>query len=248
MSGARAGVVRGMRHAIRGIGLIFKPGVRAFVIVPLLISTVLLVTALVGAGMLLDWLVETYLSSWWAWAQWIATVVYWLISAIIVFFTFTLFANLVASPFNGMLAEAVERHLNPGVQEVPFSFERLLDDAARSIRAELRKLGYIGIRALPLVLISFTPGLQFAAPPLWFIFGAWMLSLEYLDCPLGNHGRMFPAAVYDLRSTPRMALGFGGCITVLTMIPLVNFLAMPVGVAGATSMYFEHFAGSDADP
>ena len=245
MSGASAGVVWGARHAMGGFRLLLKPGVRLFVILPLLINTTLFILALSGLGATLDYAVDRYLADWPEWIQWLLWCVFGLLAALIVFFTFALLANVVASPFNSLLAEAVERYLNGQLESAAFSWKNFAREALRSIRAELRKLLYFAVRAIPLVIISIIPVINVVAPPLWIVFGAWMLSLEYLDCPLGNHGRLFPAAVEVLRSKRRLALGFGGCMTVLTLIPLVNFLAMPVGVAGATRMYCEHFAGGD---
>jgi CysZ protein len=242
---AGTGLTQGMRHALGGFRLIMKPGVRAFVVIPLLINIVVFVAALGGVGLALDYGLDRYLGGWPEWTHWILWLIFGLLAAIAVFFTFSLLANVIAGPFNGVLSEAVERYLDPHTEAPPFTWRRLPQEAARSIRAELQKLVYIALRALPLVLISLIPGLNIVAPVLWFLFGAWMLSLEYLDCPLGNHGRVFPAVIQTLRAQRRLALGFGGSITVLTMIPIINFLALPVGVAGATSMYCEHFSGRE---
>lgn len=241
MSGG-AGFVHGARHALGGFSLILRPGIRPFVLVPLAINVVLFVLALAGIGSALEYVVDRYLAGWPEWAQWLLWMVFGLLATVIVFFTFTLLANIIASPFNGMLAEAVERHLMPTAAPAPFSWRRLLAEAGRTITAELRKLGYIALRALPLLILSLIPIVNVVAPALWLLFGAWMFCIEYLDCPLGNHGRLFPSVVTEMRAHRRMALGFGGCMIVLTMIPVLNFLAMPVGVAGATSMYCAHFA------
>ncbi|MCZ6663774.1 MAG: sulfate transporter CysZ [Gammaproteobacteria bacterium] len=241
---AGTGLMQGMRHALRGFRLITQPGVRIFVAIPLLINIVVFVLALSAAGMALDYGIDHYLAGWPEWTRWILWLILGLLAAITVFLTFSLLANLIAGPFNSMLAEAVEHHLNPQMETPAFSWSRLLNEAARSIRAELRKLFYIVLRALPLVVITLIPGVNVVAPMLWFLFGAWMLSMEYLDCPLGNHGRLFPTVIEEMRAQRRLALGFGGSITFLTIIPIVNFLAIPVGVAGATSMYCEHFSGN----
>ena len=74
-------------------------------------------------------------------------------------------------------------------------------------------------------------------------FGAWMLAIEYVDCPLGNHGQPYPAVRMKLRPKRRLALGFGGTVMALTMIPVVNFIAMPVGVAAATALYLDELRG-----
>jgi len=74
----------------------------------------------------------------------------------------------------------------------------------------------------------------------WGLLGAWVLSLEYLDCVLGNQVRPFPAALKVARNHRGMALGLGGGLALLTAMPVVNFLAMPIGVAAATLLYDEH--------
>jgi CysZ protein len=69
-----------------------------------------------------------------------------------------------------------------------------------------------------------------------------MMAIEYVDCPLGNHGQPFPAVKDRLRERRKLALGFGSIIMGMTMIPIVNFIAMPVGVAAATALYVDELA------
>lgn len=243
---AAPGFLRGVKHALDGFRLIRAPGVRRYVIVPFTINLVLFVSALYAVGATLDWALAEYLASWPEWTHWLLWIVFGLLAAVLVFFTFTLVANIVASPFNGMLAEAVERHLDPHSTLPEMTWQRMLAEAARALAAELRKLLYIGLRAIPLLVLSIIPVVNVIAPALWVLFGAWMLCLEYLDCPLGNHGRVFPAVLGEMRGRRRLALGFGGAVTLMTMVPVLNFLAMPVGVAGATSLYVTHVAGRGA--
>jgi CysZ protein len=71
------------------------------------------------------------------------------------------------------------------------------------------------------------------------IFGSWLLSLEYLDYPMGNHELEFSQQKRVLGARKGLALGFGGATMVLTSIPLLNFIVMPVAVAGATALWVE---------
>ena len=237
-----SGFFAGVGFALRGLRLIRQPGLRRFVIGPLAINIAVFAFALASFGELFQGLIERYLEGWPEWALWLAWGVFGTLAALLLFFAFTLLANVLASPFNGLLAEAVERHLTRPTEPLVFSWKTLLAEAGRALFASLRKLLYFALRALPLVVVSFIPGLNLIAPLLWLLFGAWMLAIEYLDCPLGNHGRLFPAAVEALRMQRAMAFGFGVSLSLLTMIPLLNFLAMPVGVAGATAMYCARFA------
>jgi CysZ protein len=240
-----AGFFAGVGFAVRGCRLLAVPGLRRFVIGPIVINVMVFAVALASFGQLFQHLLDRYCAGWPEWALWIAWLVFGTLAAVSLFFTFSLVANVLASPFNGLLAEAVERHLRHPEQPLAFSWKALFAEAGRAMWAALRKLAYVAWRAWPLLILSIIPGLNLLAPPLWILFGGWMLAIEYLDCPLGNHGQVFPAAVDRLRGERAMALGFGVSLSLLTMVPFVNFLAMPIGVAGATAMYCAHFASRD---
>lgn len=236
------GFAAGVGYALRGCKLLLQPGLRRFVIGPLLVNVLVFAGALAGFGRLLQLTIERFGLGWPDWALWLVWLVFGTLAAAVVFFTFTLVANVLASPFNGLLAEAVERHLAQPQAVLRFSWTRLTAESGRALAAAVAKLFFFAWRALPLLILSVIPGLNLLAAPLWLLFGAWMLTIEYLDCPLGNHGQLFPAAAELIRGERLMALGFGLTLTVLTLIPVVNFFVMPAGVAGATAMYCARFA------
>ncbi len=237
----RPGFIQGLRHVLHGFRLIVKPGIRRYVAIPLGINITVLLIALWSVGMAVNALLDRYLGSWPEWLHGLIWLICVAIAGLFVFLSFALVANIVASPFNSLLAEAVEATLIGRTQMPAIDAGKLLREFGRSLYAEARKFLYIALRALPLVLLSLIPVLNLAAPPLWFAFGAWMLAMEYLDCPLGNHGSFFPAVLTNLRQHRAMALGFGSGVTLLTLTPVLNFVAMPVGVAGATSLYCAHY-------
>ena len=237
--------VSGAIYFVRGIRLIFAPGVRAYVVVPLLVN-VLLFSAIIyfGAGQfreLLDWL----LPDWLDWLAYLLLPLFFLIAVIIVFFTFSLVGNLVAAPFNGLLAEAVECHIT-GAPPPAAGWKKMMADLGRTMVSELRKLVYIVLWGGPGLLLFAIPGLNLAAPVIWMLFGAWMLAISYLDYPMGNHGLTFPEQRRQLGQRRYLALGFGGAAMFALAIPLVNFLVIPAAVAGATILWVERLEGAEA--
>ena len=76
---------------------------------------------------------------------------------------------------------------------------------------------------------------------LWVIFGSWLLTLEYIDYPMGNHDLTFKQQKQILKNRRGLAMGFGASVMILTSIPLINFIVMPVAVAGVTVMWTEQF-------
>ena len=90
-----------------------------------------------------------------------------------------------------------------------------------------------------MVIISVIPGINLIAPIAWGWFGMRMLTLEYVDYPLSNHDQLFPAAVHLTKRNP-VSTGLGGGLMLITVIPVINFFAMPIGVASATCYWFDH--------
>jgi CysZ protein len=165
----------------------------------------------------------------------------WLIfgvgALVAVFYTFTAIANLLASPFNGLLAEQVER-IQTG--RAPDSGMSIWKEVAIAPAQEIRKLLYFLIWAIPLLVLFLIPVINVAAPFVWAAFSAWMLTLQYVDYPLGNRGMRFADQRALMRGNRQLSLGFGAVVLVLTMIPVVNFVAMPAAVVGATFLSLDY--------
>jgi len=172
--------------------------------------------------------------------RWIIWIVISTFTAIFVFFTFTPIANIVAAPFNALLSEKIEIRLTGKAISANSSFMQMARD---SFLSQIRKLVYIISWSAVLLLISLIPLVNFAAPFLWVIFGSWLLSLEYLDYPMGNHELNFTRQRQILAARKGLSLGFGSSVMVLTSIPLLNFIVMPVAVAGATVLWVEQLEG-----
>jgi CysZ protein len=230
----------GAYYLLQGLRLLTRHGLRRFVLLPLAVNTLLFALLI---WVVLEqfqrfqlWLV-TLLPSWLHWLEWLLWPLFVLGVATGVLYTFTLVANLIGAPFNGLLAEAVERHLTGKAPPPGDGLGSLVRDVPRSLLQELRKLLYFVRWAVPLLLLFLVPGLNVAAPVLWLLFSAWMLAVEYLDYPMGNHGLRFSEQRRRLRRSPVLVLSFGGALLLLMLIPVVNFLAMPAGVAGATALW-----------
>ena len=240
-------LVKGIHYLRQGLQLIRQPGLRRYVAVPLLLSTVVFTAGIVVGIQLLEillgWLLG-WLPGWLEWMRYLLWPLFVLTAVLLVFYSFALLTNLIAAPFNGLLAEAVERHLSGTPPGDNGGWQALLRDIVPSLLSELRKLLYFLLRALPLGLLFLIPAVNLAAPFLWALFSAWMLAIEYSDYPMANHLLHFSEQRKRLQSRRLLAYGFGGGSLLMTMIPVVNFLAMPASVAGATAMWVGEFRES----
>ena len=215
-----------------------------YVIVPLLIN-ISLFGGLIWFGYsqfspLVEWMME-WVPGFLDFLRWIIWIFITSMTAIIVFFTFTPIANIVAAPFNALMSEKIEQLLTGQKASSESSFMALV---VSSIGSQLGKLVYILLWSAGLLLVSLIPVINFISPVLWIVFGSWLLSLEYLDYPMGNHDLTFAKQKQLLAQRRGLSLGFGGMVMILTSIPVVNFFVMPIAVAGATAMWVEQLKTS----
>ncbi|GLZ86682.1 sulfate transporter CysZ [Metapseudomonas resinovorans] len=232
-----APALSGPQYLGEGLKLILSPGLRLFVLLPLSVN-LLLFAGLIGfaVGEFSGW-VDAFMPSlpdWLSFLQYLIWPLFVLLVLVLVFFSFTMLANIIAAPFNGFLAEKVEVVVR-GQDDFPaFSWGELMAMIPRTMGRELRKLAYFLPRAGALLILSFIPGVNLLAAPLWIVFGVWMMAVQYIDYPADNHKLGWNEMLAWLREKRWQSLGFGGTTYLALMIPFVNILMMPAAVAGAT--------------
>tara|TARA_B110001450_G_scaffold63874_1_gene60509 strand:- start:52 stop:699 length:648 start_codon:yes stop_codon:yes gene_type:complete len=184
--------------------------------------------------------IVSWLPSWLSGITWVLWVLFILLFGVAVFFGFNLLANFIAAPFNGLLAEKVQLHLT-GQDLGESGLGAIMASIPRSLGREISKLTYYLPRLLVLLVLSafslIIPVLNVIVALLWLVFGAWMMVIQYIDYPMDNNGLSFLAMRRSLNQQRLLHLGFGGGVSILLMIPLLNFFAMPIAVAGATALY-----------
>ncbi len=235
-------LLSGFKYLADGFRLIFQPGLKRFVIIPLLINTFFFIGLFYFAhyyfSELNQW-VMSYLPAWLNWLGYLLWLIFFIGFALVFVFTFMTFANLIAAPFNGLLAEKIEYHLTRQTF-APRSTWEIIKDIPRILGRQFAIIGFYLPRALVLLLLFFVPIIQIAAALLWFLFNAWFMTLQYVDYPTDNH-HIPLAKVRTWLSTCRWTtLGLGSGIVILSMVPLVNFLIVPAAVAAATKFWIEN--------
>lgn len=233
------GFIQGFSSLFQGFPLIFQKGIRGFVLIPLLINIVIFSGAVWLAytqyQQLMGWLLG-WLPTWLSWIEWLLLPFFALLIMLVIYYTFSIIANFIAAPFNALLAEKVELKLR-GKSVVGSNNISLIKNVGKTLGSEVSKVLYM-LKWMPLLLlITVIPGLNFIAPLAWLIYGAWMYSLQYTDYPMGNHNLFMKEELVILRKNRGNALGFGLATTLITIVPVLNFLAMPVAVSGATALW-----------
>lgn len=230
----------GFSYFIHGLSLMTKPGLRRFVLLPLLINITLFSSAFFYS---IDWIylgVEQVMSWVPAFLSWLSIILYplaFILLILLFFMSFNVVGNMIAAPFNGMLSEHVERYL-VGKSHTA-SNSNFVSEIPRTVSREWHKLRYYIPRAIGFFLLSLIlPGVGHLV---WVAFTAWMLALQYCDFPFDNHKITFTDMKLTLRSRKGLTLSFGIAAMLFTMIPIVNWLVMPAAVCGATKLWVENY-------
>ncbi|MFT5101722.1 MAG: CysZ protein [Planctomycetaceae bacterium] len=234
--------MNGIDCFFEGFRLVRQPGLRRYVVIPLLINIVVL-SAIMFYGMGQYEILLATISGWLPdWLSFLAGIISFL-TAVIVFaigiYLFTIIANIIASPFNSLLSEKVEELLVPGlVRESP----GILTILGRSVAREVSKLLYLLPRLLGLLLFSVIPGVNAFAPLVWILFGAWMMAVQYADYGADNNQLSLPKLRDRLSQSKLQALLFGLIVYFLLAIPIVNLFLIPIAVAGGTVLWVKHLS------
>lgn len=233
----------GLQYFFEGFSIMMRPGLRKFVFLPIIINILILGGAFIWLFFKVDGWVDYFLSYLPSWLHWLSYILWPIIlaSIILVFgYFFSTLANIIASPFNGLLAEMVEVELSgKPAKEMPWN--DFIKDVPRMITREFVRLGYSLPRMLVLLVISFIPIINIVSPVLWFLFGSWMMVIQYCDYAFDNHKISFTDMKDRLKSDRMNNMPFGVLVSILTMIPIVNLFIMPAAVCGATAMWVDHY-------
>lgn len=232
----------GCNYLFRGAKLMLQPGLRRYVLTPLIINIAIFVGFFYSMllqfnlwiGDIINWLPEFL--SFLEWLLW--PLVLTLLLAIIAY-SFSLVANFIASPFNSLLAEKTEEKLTGIEVSGHETLGQALLGFPKSMAREIHKLVYYLPLALLVLIISFIPGINIISPLLWFLLGSWMMAIQYCDYPMDNNRVRFSDMKKRLKKHGFSSSGFGVVVMTGTMIPIFNLFIMPAAICGACIYWAE---------
>ena len=238
----RPSASRGVRYFLRGLDLLQHPRLRPFVIIPLTVNVVIFAVMIyysidLISSTMADWM--SAIPDWLAWLGWLIWPLLIIALALLSGYLFSALAILIASPFNGLLAEKAEEIVTGEEVAGPESIAAAFMIFPRALSRELVKFAYYLPLLLGVFILSLIPPVSAIAPLLWFLFGAWMMAVQYVDYPMDNHRLGFNEVKQALRANHMTSLGFGGVVALITGIPLINFFVVPAAVCGATVFWCE---------
>ena len=238
----KGNIAQGASYLSRGARLLTHPSLRLFVIIPLLVNIVIFGSLITLGFSYLSGLMDSLLGAipdWLDFIEWILWPLIGITVSLITGYLFTAVALIIASPFNALLAEKAEELVTGQRVDSLEGLGPALLAVPRGIFREIAKLLYYVPMALLVLVLSFIPGINAVAPVLWFVLGAWMMSIQFVDYPMDNHQLSFADVKEAVRARRLSSMGFGGGVALCTGIPIVNFFVVPAAVVGATLLWCE---------
>lgn len=225
----------GIDCVFEGLRLIRQPGLRRYVIIPVLINVVIVTAILVYAFFMFEAWVDAVvgqLPDWASFLSWLIWPIAVLAAIIFLMYGFTIVANLIAAPFNAVLSTRVEQQLVGQLDDIPeIAWWKVIP---RAIGRELGKIFYFLPRLVGLLILTLIPVVNIVAPILLLLFSAWMMAVEYTDYAADNNEVGFRDLRRRLAGMRIQSLLFGIFAYLLMAIPVLNLVLMPAAVAGGT--------------
>jgi len=235
---------QGFRSPFRGLKLLVsKPGLWPLCIAPIVINVAIAIIAWIWFRHLAAVFLAQHVAGAGFWAgilHWLLVAILWLCRLVGVLATIVIIGNLATIPFNDPLSGQIDalllrsRGLRP--EEIFVKNHTLVGLAVQ----ELKRVFIYATLMICLFILSFLGPVAPFALAIQVFASAWFFALEYFSYPLERRGQFLLASKFAfVRKNLPASLGFGACMTLIGVVPLVNFVFIPLGVAGATLLHGE---------
>lgn len=229
---------QGMFYIVSGMRHLLTKELKRFILLPVLINFLLFA----GIFYLIYHYVFPYALSWTSqlpsWLSFLngLLLIIFTISFFLLFLSmFTVLFNVVAAPFNGLLAEKAQNLLYQS--SIPSI--SLMKIAQRTIKRQGQFLRYFIPRFTIMIALFFVPFIHPVYPFMWLFFNAWILSIQYQDFVMDNNLIDFEEMRVMVKDKTMLSLGFGFCINLISFVPFLNLLILPAAVIGGVILYCE---------
>jgi len=215
------------------------PALWKFVVAPAVITLVVLGALVFGVVHAVDPVVAWVAAHLPSWAGGLVggllrialTIALWAGAAVI----FVPIAGMITGPFSEMLSEHVEEALT-GRQSAPFAFGRFAHELVVGILHGLRRLVATLIGLVFVFVIGLVPVIGTIAA---FVVAVWLTAngtaYDCYDAILARRSLAYGDKLAFLARHRARAMGLGGAISLMLLVPGLNLIALGLGAAGATT-------------
>jgi CysZ protein len=221
--------------------ILARPRLWPWCLAPFVINVVVVVAVWWWSGRYAHhWIAPLQERDTWLWRMvgFIASGLAMLLRAIVALVAFVVIGNIASTPFNDFLSDRTDRIVSGWSDPADVGIMHKIGRTVVLVTQEVRRMLLFVAVSLLLLFASLSGALALFAAAMQFIVTAWFFALDYLAYPLERRGLLRLRQKRDfVHAHLAPCLGFGATMTLLCMVPLVNFFFIPLGVVGATLLY-----------
>jgi CysZ protein len=217
-------IMWGVRFFFSGLRtLVRSPALLSLSMIPMLLTLALLMGLIIGAALMVGWLIGDAVRSE---IRIAAQALMFALTLVIAYFLYLPVARVLLAPF----AEALSRKTR-----AISSGRATPQNNQRWARAMLEGLKLV-IFQVAVALAALALGLAFppVGAPVGIAVAIFLGGLDFFDIPLSTRGLRLRNKLGVIWRNKSLALGFGAAAYLMLLIPVINMLALPAGVVGAT--------------
>lgn len=218
-------------------------GGRRFIVIPILMNIALAVIifryGLSGwiVQILVD-LLDARLDGGWQWLVALANVIFNAVAFIMVSVVAVRVGTIIGSPFYGMVAERIDDKYLSG-ESVPHV--TVLQSVRNALWYEGRKLVLVAVFSLIGFILEFVPVIGVFIGSAFVVLSLTLVTLlDYTDVPLSRRGVLFRQRFALFRRYLPEILGFAVIMVPLSTVPIVNFVAVPLGITAGVLLFVKY--------
>lgn len=219
------------------------PVLLKYIIVPFSINVIVLCGAVYWGFHFFNYIVVHYMPQGEAWYWVILSYFIWtvaiLVTMVLVFFGFSITGAIIASPFNDILSEKTEELLTGIPSEEPFIFRVFIKDAVNTVLDESKKIMIFLFLMVLLLPLNLLPGGSLPYSVLTVLLTVFFLVVEYTGYVFYRKHQTFRDQRRFIFSQKFLMLGFGTGIMGVLAVPFLQFFCIPLGVVGATQLWYD---------
>ncbi len=166
--------------------------------------------------------------------------VIWIVSLVIALICYVIVLKIISSPFNDLLSEHIE-HILAGTESTKVSFSDFKASIFITLKTEIQRLFIFLIIFVPLWLASFLViGVgQLVVSGIIILYACFWLTYDAMSYSMDRKLWKLSKRLMFMIKHPFHSTGFGFCLYVIAIIPLLNMFLMPLFVSGGTLMIHE---------
>lgn len=216
---------------------------RRYIIIPIIINIILaFIIFQYGISgwivrLLVD-LLDARLDNGWQWLVSLANVIFNIVAFIVISVVAVRIGTIVGSPFYGIIAERIDDKYATTETVLHISVWQSIRNA---FWYESRKIVLVASISLIGFALEFIPVIGVLVSPAFVFMGVTLVTLlDYTDVPLSRRSVPFRQRFRLFGQYLPEIVGFSLIMVPLSTVPVVNFVAVPLGITAGTLLFVKH--------